>query len=438
MTGTGTRPRRATAATVALLVAVASASAGCGGGGNGPRGDDDLPYEGERVTVFGPEVEDEQRTLRQAFAPLEEQTGLTVQVTGHRDFEQRIDSMVAGGNPPDIAIFPQPGKVLDIADDVVALPGPIARTTLANFDPEWTDLVTRDTEVLAVPVKADLKSVVWYDPQAFTRHGYRVPETFEDFLALAERMAAEGNTPFCLGMESEFATGWPFTDWVEDFLLRLAGPDTYDAWYRHTIPFDDPQVVEAASFTYEFLARDGYVHEGLERAAARPANLAGGPLLQGDCMMYKMPNFYTPNWPEDIELGPDGDVDAFFLPGSAAYPDIALTGGSYAAAFNDDPAVMATMEYLATVTFAEQRAATTTGGFLSPSNSIDASSYASPLDRRFAKRLADAGPIRFDASDLMPGAVGSGSLWRASVAISTGDRTVADAFAAIERDWPPG
>jgi alpha-glucoside transport system substrate-binding protein len=95
------------------------------------------------------------------------------------------------------------------------------------------------------------------------------------------------------------------------------------------------------------------------------------------------------------------------------------------------------MRYLVSADFAAPRAETTTGGFLSPNRNVDAPTYPRPLDQRFARRLHEVEPVRFDASDLMPGAVGSGSFWRSAVKISTGELTVAEAFAAIERDWPP-
>lgn len=400
------------------------------------------PFEGEIVTMFGPEVEDEQQSLKMAFAPFEEETGITIQLIGHRDFEERIDALVEGGNPPDIATFPQPGKVRDFADDVVPLPDDpnddddLGSTVLQSFLDDWTDPVTVDTALLAIPTKADFKSVIWYNPEQFRQHGYEVPQTFDAFLALAERMVQEGNTPFCLGLESEFATGWPLTDWIEDFLLRIEGPELYEDWYQHEVPFDDPDVVAVAERVYDLLSGEGVVYQGLERAAARRFADAGIPLLDGRCLMYRMANYYRPNWPENSTFGEHGDVAAFALPGTPENPSIALAGGTYAAAFSDDPAVMRTMAYLASEEFAGVRASTTTGGALSPNIHVSASQYDEPMDEDFSRMLAEAEPILFDASDLMPGAVGSGSFWRAAVDISTGEQTVADAFAEIEDSWP--
>jgi alpha-glucoside transport system substrate-binding protein len=415
-----------------ILVAAGTLATGCTDGVRR-----DCAFQGETVTIFSPEVDDDQRNLKQSLVPWEDEVCVSIQLAAHRDFEQRIDSMVDGGNPPDIAMFPQPGKVRDVADVVVPLPHDVASLVRDDVGRQWTNPVTMDAEVLAIPVKADLKSLVWYSPAAFRERGYDVPTTFDEFLGLAERMARDGNTSFCLGLGSEFATGWPLTDWIEEFLLRLEGPHVYDAWWRHEIPFNDPRVVRVAQRVYDLLARPGFVAGRLEQSVNRPFAEAGNGVLNGDCMMYRMANYQVPNWPEDISLGgPGGDVDAFYLPGSEEDPRIALAGGDYLAAFSDRPAVMATMRHIASTTFAERRARGTTGGFLSPNTNVDHGVYRESIDRRFAVMLARSHPIRFDASDLMPGAVGAGSFWRGAVEISTGERTVQDVFDEIERDWP--
>lgn len=390
--------------------------------------------EGTTVTLFGPEVEGELQGLQDSFADFEEETGITVEVSGDRSFEEQIGNQVDGGDPPDIAMFPQPGKVNDFNEDLVALPDDIVETMGENFDPVWTDLVTIEDEVKGIPAKADLKSLVWYSPAAFEEAGYEIPETQEDFIALADQMVEDGKTPFCVGLGSDAATGWPMTDWIEDYMLRLKGPDVYDQWYKHEIPFNDPDVVEVGEYVYDLWAQDGYVYGGLQNAAATPFAEAGLPLLEGQCEMYRMGNFYAANWPEGTELGPEGQVNAFFLPGSEEDPNITLSGGIYAAAFDDRPEVIETMRFLASTDYADARAPV--GGFLSPNKNVDTSLYPTELEQNFGEILANGDPVRFDASDLMPGAVGAGTFWSAAVDITTGAQTVEEAFTSVEDSWP--
>lgn len=424
--------RAAALLTVALLVAAGCADddddtdAEAGGGGGGG---------GKTVTIFGPEVEGEAQGFKDSFAAFEEETGITIEYEGDRSFEEQIGVRVDGGNAPDIGMFPQPGKIRDFADELVTLEGEVRSTAEENFDPGWTELVTIDGDLKAVPAKADLKSLVWYSPAAFEEAGYEIPETMEDLLALTDRMVADGKTPFCIGLGSDAATGWPMTDWIEDFMLRLKGPDVYDQWYQHEIPFDDPDVVEVVEYVRDLWSKDGYVYGGLQNVAATPFADAGLPLLDGDCMLHRQGNFYAANWPDGTNIGDDGDVSAFYLPTFADqdFGRVTLSGGIYAAAFDDRPEVIQVMEFLAGTEYSDARAPV--GGFLSPNKNTDVSKYGTDIERKFAEILADADPVRFDASDLMPGAVGAGSFWTAAVDITTGAE-VENALADVESSWP--
>jgi alpha-glucoside transport system substrate-binding protein len=437
-----TRWRAALAVGLALTLLAAAcaddddetATEGDGGGSEGTV--DPAELEGETVTIFGPEVEGELQGLQDTFDAFTEETGITVEVSGDRSFETQLGNQIDGGNPPDIAMIPQPGRIQELAGDLVPLPDDVVETLESDFDPVWTDLVTAEGDVLAIPAKADLKSLVWYSPAAFEEGGYEIPETQEDFIDLAAQMAEDGETPFCLGLGSDDATGWPGTDWIEDYMLRLQGPDVYDEWFNHDIPFDDPQVLEVGEYVYDLWSTEGYVYGGLEAVASTPFAQAGLPLLEGNCQMYRMGNFYAANWPEGTELGPEGQVDAFFLPGSEDDPNITLSGGIYATAFSDEPAVMETMRFIASTGYSDARAPV--GGFLSPNRETDTSQYPTELEQNFGEILVNADPVRFDASDLMPAAVGSGSFWSAMVDITSGQATVEEAFTAVEESWPAG
>lgn len=432
------RPRRGPARTLlTLALAVSLLGAACaddddgddeGSGGNGGGGD-------MVVTMAGPEVEGEAQGLVDSFAEFEEETGITIEYSGDRSFEEQIGAQVDGGNAPDIAFFPQPGKIRDFQDDLVPIPEDIA----SGFDglPEgMLELATLDGELYGVPAKADLKSLVWYSPQAFTDGGYAVPESMEDLLSMADDMIANGDTPFCIGIGSDAATGWPMTDWIEDFMLRLKGPEVYDQWVEHEIPFDDPDVVEVVEYVYDLWSTEGMVYGGLENIAATPFAEAGLPLLDGNCMMHRQGNFYAANWPEGTEIGEDGEVNAFYLPtfDDQDFGQVTLTGGIYAAAFSDRPEVMQVLEFLGSADYADARAPV--GGFLAPNQDVDTSLYPSEIEQTFGEILAEADPVRFDASDLMPGAVGADSFWTACVDIVSGNKDVAAALTSVEESWP--
>lgn len=413
----GARPGRYRVLVLGTLLAVLMLGLpACSGGGD------------RTVTIFGPEVDQERENLQDAFAGFTEESGIRVEVEGTRDFEAQIGVRVESGDEPDIGMFPQPALVEELADDLVPLSGTADTLSTRNFSATFTDRVTLDGDRKAVPVKADLKSLVWYRPEAFAEAGYEVPTTLDEFSDLAQQMVEDGLAPFCLGIESGEATGWPLTDWIEDFLLRRR-PDLYDRWYRHEIAFDDRQVVEVVSEVVD-LVSDEHIYGGTEGAALTGFADAGLPLLTGGCMMHRQGNFYTQQWPDGA------DVDAFLLPGEEEDDVPVLTGALYAAAFSPDDDVMAVMEFLASDEFAEAHVSTSSGAVLSPNLNLDPAAYGDDRARRFGELLRDGEPIRFDASDRMPSTVGTGTFWEAVGHILTREQTVEDAFADVEASWP--
>jgi alpha-glucoside transport system substrate-binding protein len=442
--GTGGRRRPGhlpgPAAVACLVVLVAPVLTACTGG-----------EATSTITVFTPEIGSELRLSQQVLTGLGEREGLTIEVTGTRDFEEVVESQIAAGDPPDIALYPQPGTVQELAQAELIRPLPEAAEGWVrdNIDPEVYGLVAvgEPARPWGVPLKSDLKSLVWYHPDGFRRHGYEVPETFEDFLALVQQMVADGNPAFCVGIGSGEASGWPLTDWIEDFLLRIEGPEVYDQWVNHDIAFDDPQVVAVAEMVVDLWHQDGVVFGGTEAAAVTAFGDAVLPVVDGECLMHRGPNFLGVSWPEDVTFGPDGDVDAFRLPGTAENPDVILTGGLFAVAFDDRPEVQQVMSYLASNLHARDalRAAydgdsplAMAGSYLASSDTVDLGLYPDGITRDLARALREADRVRFDASDMMPSVVGSGAFWSAAVDLTLEPGDVAAAFAEVEATWPDG
>ena len=407
------------------------------------------------VEIFGPETAVELAAFQGAMEPFTEQSGTEVIITGDRSFQELNDVRIAGGNPPDIGVYAQPGKIKDLAaaGSIKPLPADFVEEMKASFDPFWLELVTVDGEVYGVPTKGDVKSLVWYSPADFAAKGYSTPTTWAEMETLIETMKSNGDTPFCVGIGSGGATGWPFTDWVEDFMLRLHGPEVYDQWVNHEIPFNDPKVIEVGNFVNDLWTAEGNVFGGSETIASTDFGDAGLPLLEGKCMMHRQANFYGNFWvdPErsgsnpDAVLGPDGDVNVFYLPTiSDDFGTVVLGAGVHYVMFNDRPEVIEALRYTASPTYAETRSQLQPGGgFLSPNRNQNLDvSFADPetgeidqFARTLGEILVSADPFRFDASDLMPGAIGAGEFWTAATDIASGIATVEDAFAKVEEVW---
>jgi alpha-glucoside transport system substrate-binding protein len=421
------------------------AGPGPGAGSGSDSGIADADLAGTEVTVFGVETSDaEAGALQAALDVFAEANDMTIEYVGLRDFEAQIGTQVSGGNPPDIAIFPQPGRLAGFArsGDLLPLPDDIVESVSANWEGSWMSFGNVDGTQFGVPNKSDLKSLVWYVPSAFEAQGYEVPETLDDFYALTEQMLENGDTPLCVGIESAGATGWPFTDWVEDLILRRHGIDFYNQWVNHEVPFDSPEVVEVMQEVVDLWNTEDMVFAAGGSIVSTNFGDNGQPLVDGDCMMHRQASFFAAFFPEGTTFGSDeGQVDTFYFPSNEGQP--VLVAGTIAAAFRDAPEVWAVMEYFGSPEFADARQESQAGfaeegansGFLSANLGADLGLYTE-LEQTFIEILQTGSPAAFDGSDQMPGEVGSGTFWSESTSLVNGDVTAEEAAAAIEASWP--
>jgi alpha-glucoside transport system substrate-binding protein len=418
-----------------------------------PSGDDDttttageVDLTGRSVTVFGPESSDEEAgALQDALNVLAAETGLRIIYTGARDFSDQINAQAVGGNPPDIAIFPQPGKLADFARQgfIVPLPDSVTATVNAEWPEAFVAFGNVDGVQFGVPNKADIKSLVWYDKARFDGAGYTVPVTLDELWALTGQMRADGDIPWCIGIESGPATGWTFTDWVEDIMLRVEGPDFYDDWVSNDIKFSDDRVVAIWNLILDEWNIPGNVFAAGGSIAATPFGDNGQPLVDGDCFLHRQASFYSAFLPEGTVTGPDG-IDVFFFPGATADDKPVLGGGTLAASFKDAPEVWVVMDFFASSEYAELRQVAQTdrkggslSGFLSANTQQDMSVYQ-PIEQSFITILTESAVLRFDGSDLMPAEVGAGTFWTEATSAVNGDKTVEEAVAVIDASWPSG
>ncbi len=406
-------------------------------------------YKGKEVHIFSPTRDSETtpaaQELRNAYAPLEKCTGVKVVWDGTDQFETEVKVRINGGNPPDVADFPQPGGFLDLvkAAKLFAFPDALAKSVQADNVAGWPELATLAGKVYGQPTRANVKSFVWYSPAAFKAKGYAVPKTLDEMKTLSDKIVADGGTPWCAGIESGVATGWVITDWFEDFMLRLNGPAVYDQWVQHKIPFNDPKVKVVADAVASYLKNPKYIaggDNGIKAIATTKFQEGGFPILQNKCYMHRQASFYSSIWPAGTTIGPDGAVDTFYLPvAKAGDKKVMLGGGNLMAAATNKPetfdviAYTATPEYYFGVVGKDGKPDTGTAG-LSTLKTFDTSKLPDPVQKGFADQLKSSEIFRFDGADMMPAAVGSGSFWKEATAWIVGGSTD-DMLNNIETSW---
>jgi alpha-glucoside transport system substrate-binding protein len=399
--------------------------------------------QAEDLTVFGPWLGPDQEVVEQVLADFAAKSGHNVSYVGSDSFEQQIIVDAEAGSAPNVAIFPQPGLAADMASRGFLTPladgtGDWVKENYAAGQ-SWVDLGTYADasgadQLFGFFYKVDVKSLVWYSPDNFADAGYDIPTTMEELKTLTDQIVADGGTPWCIGLGSGGATGWPATDWVEDFMLRTQSPADYDAWVANDLKFDDPKVVAAIEEFGAFARNDAYVAGGAGAVASTdfrdsPKGLFASP---PQCYMHRQASFIPAFFPEGTEVGVDADF--FYFP-SYASKDLGnpvLGAGTVWAITNDTPAAHDLITYLQTPEANEIWMAR--GGFLTPHKGVDKSKFADAPTAKMNDILLNATTFRFDGSDLMPGGVGAGTFWTGMVDY-TGGKSAADVAAEIQASW---
>jgi len=353
----------------------------------------------------------------------------------------------ADTEPPDIATLGQPGSLRDLARDGMLMDlgtyldvGQLRK----DYNPYLLSLGTVGTDgswpahdgtlygALAV---VNLKSLIWYPARAFERAGYTIPHSWSDLLSLSAQMVADDRTPWCMGLEvGDDSDGWPATDWIENLLLGSAGPEVYDRWTFHQIPFDDPVVRRAFERFGDVVFGRGNLLYGVDGAIRTDIFQAPIPMVEGDppgCWLYHYPSF----------LGrPSGSkTDAFRFPVADAQRGNTLLGGGVTlVALTDRPEVRDLMRFLLSPDFGRKLAASGEG-MLPANRRFDRSNY-DPFWRRQAKLLdaaLAADTFRFDGSDLMPPPIGNGLFWDAMIRyMKEGPDSLDSILAELDAAWP--
>ena len=400
-------------------------------------------FGGETLTITGPWTGEDARMVGRIMAYFTHATGAEVSYTGSDSFEQDIVISAQAGSAPNIAVFPQPGLAADMAARGFLTPLAdgtddwVSATYAAGDD--WVQLATfagpdGQEALYGLFYKVDVKSLVWYSPDAFEEMGYDIPTSMEDLKALTEAVVADGGTPWCIGLGSGAATGWPATDWVEDMMLRIADPEAYDGWVDNSVPFDDPRVIEAIELYGHFARNDDFVRGGSQAVATTdwrdaPSGLFNFP---PDCYMHKQASFIPTFFPDGVEFGLD--YDFFYFPSfdERDFGDPVMGAGTMWAITDDAPVAHGLIAFLQTPIAHELWMAQS--GFLTPHTGVNLDTFASDALRGMNEILLDATVFRFDASDLMPGEIGADAFWTGMVDYTTGE-SAEEVAAEIQARW---
>ncbi len=372
---------------------------------------------GGTVSVLAVWGGNELEIFNKMIKPFEERTGIKVQYEGTRDVEAVLTTRVKAGNPPDIAGLPGPGQMAEFAKEgkLVDLSKVLDMNQMRkDYAQSWIDLGTVNGKLVGLFIKAAIKGPIWYRPQALKDEGIAIPKTWDEMMAVSKKLVSEGKTPWAIGLESGAASGWPGTDWLEDIMLRTAGPKKYMDWYKGKLSWTSPEVKKAWKMWGEIVANDKMVYGGRQYVLSTNFGQAFAPLFYNPPKAYFhhqatfIQSFIQKQFPN---LKPVKDFNFFGFPSiDPKYKNAVEAAGDLFGMFNDTPQARAFMRYLASAEAQEYWVKAKAG--LSPNRSVPLSAYPDPLLRNAGSILKNANIVVFDASDMMPSSMNQ-AFWAA-------------------------
>jgi alpha-glucoside transport system substrate-binding protein len=411
------------------------------------------PFNGKTVSIQTQWIGGEGTNFAAALADYATATGIKIQVDSiGSSHETVLKTRIDGGKPPDLAMLAQPtpiltyaaaGKVIDVA---TIMDG----KKLSDEHANTIGLVTQGDKIWGIPYKADVKSTIWYPIKAFEAKGYTVPKTWDELIALSDKIVADGTNPWCVSAGGPGdATGWQITDWVEEVVLKTKGLDYYNDWISHKVTFQDQGIKDAFNnYVGKIFFSPNYVFGGNTAIVATDQKTPMDPMFTDDlanpkCWMQKIPTWYGPDFfPDQRASGQPSkyvigqDIGIFPFPTIDPAQNYAEGSADTLMVLVDRPEVRAVAQFLATPEGLQKWIAA--GSAISTNSTTPADWYAGAYKLKVASEIAGAAKgIGFDASDLMPGKVGAGTFWTQSVQWTNNGGTNTDAvLKAIDDSWP--
>jgi alpha-glucoside transport system substrate-binding protein len=398
--------------TTAVAAGLMLAAAACGGQSGGTTQSSSggssapaaKPLDGTKIEIAAKWTGEEQKNFQKVLNAFQEKTGakVTYASTGE-DTGAYLGPRIQGGNPPDVAVLPQPGLVQQYADQKALKPlsSEVQAQIDQNYTPYWKSLGSANGQVYGVLVKAAAKSMIWYRAPAFDDAGAQPAATWDDLVGkTAQSLADSGTAPFALCA----ASGWTLTDLFENVYLSTAGPDNYDKLSKHEIPWTDPSVATALEKIGQIFGKKEFMLGGSSGALQTDFPTCVTQVYgQKKAAMVIEADFVGVTAVESgAKVGEDAKIMPFPKAGDTAP---VVLGGDTAVALKDSKGAMALLEYLASAEGGSVWAKSP--GYLSPNRNVSPDNYPDPLTKQLGQTIISAGEsVRYDMSDLSPSAFG--------------------------------
>jgi alpha-glucoside transport system substrate-binding protein len=417
-----------TSAAVSLLEACGSSSPSVGSGGTPTT----VKSIDMLVVISGSEL----AALGDVNSAFTAKTGIKVNVESTRDLPTILSTRVRGNNPPDVSAIPDLPSITTYANEgkLLNLSNVLDMSSLqANYSSTWTNLVTVNGSLYAVPFLANTKGTIWYSPKQFSANGFSVPKTWSDLISLSNKIASSGKFPWSLGVESGAASGWPAADWIDQIYLTLNGPDMSDKWVKHQIPWTDSSVKNAFQYFGQIVQGKGFIKGAPSSILA--TNFQPASFLPFDsppqAYMYYLGDFtegfITAQFPS-AKAGTDFNFFAWPTLNPSYAGAVTGTADIYFA-FKDNNGTRQYMQFLTTAE--AQQIWTMKGGKSAVNKTVPASAYPDAVAAATAQQLQSATSFRFSQDDSMPTPM-ENAYWKATLSYIQNPSSLDSILAGLE------
>jgi ABC-type glycerol-3-phosphate transport system substrate-binding protein len=330
----------------------------------------------------------------------------------HNDMGATLRIRLAQGNPPDIALMPRPGEVVEFtrAGNLVDLSRFISNDDLAkSFGQTYINLGRVDGKQVGIFFKANSKSTFWYKPDSFKQLGVQPPRTLSELFEIGDKYKAQGQIPFAVGGKDR----WVLTDYLENLLARLVDTQTYyDLFVTHKVAWTHPRVKQSLVLFAKFFqpgSQPGGIPGVLGTSFVESVGQVFGPSPVAEMIYEGGFVGLIATMDVDRNLKPGSDIDFFMFPQvDPAQGDPVVGGGDTAIMLRDSPQARTFMRYLISKEAADIFAATNS---ISPNKQVDPEKFTSLLARKEYRQLTETKRFVFDGSDLAPSSLGGDFLF---------------------------
>ena len=369
---------------------------------------------GKTLDVVATWSGDEQKSFLAMVKPWEDQTGNKIAYESSRDVNALLTTRLQAGNPPDLAGLPGPGQMIQFAKQgkLLSLDNAVDMNTLnSQYGSNWVKLGTSNGHLVGIFIKVAIKGLIYYDPKTISQAGVDFstpPKTYDELNTDAQTIRSKtGKTPWCIGVESGAATGWPGTDWIKDFFLRQAGPTKYEAWTQAQEPWNSDEMKAAWQSFGAVVNSPAMTYGGKNYVLSTNFGTAFDPMFQSPpgCYLHHQASFITSFFTHDFpNLQPNTDFNFFGFPDiNSQYSGAQVVAGDLFGMFKDSSAARSLIKYLTTPD--AQKIWVKRGGAISANKQVTLDNYTDSQTKAAAKLLLAANPPEFDAGDMQDNAL---------------------------------